>query len=48
MYQSSDTGFGPLEKTSLMVPALDKCAYGHRFTRCIIAVNAAKSAVLSG
>ncbi len=46
MYLSSNTGFGPLEKTSLMVPALNKYAYRHRFTRCIIAVTAAKSGVL--
>jgi hypothetical protein len=43
MYLSSSTGFDPLEKTSLIVPALNKHDYRHRFSRCIIAVTAAKS-----
>jgi hypothetical protein len=48
MYLSSSTGFDPLEKTSLIVPALNKHDYGHRFGTCIIAVTAAKSGVLTG
>jgi hypothetical protein len=43
MYLSSSTGFDPLEKTSLIVPALNTHDYRHRFSTGIIAVTAAKS-----
>ena len=42
-YLSSSTGSDPLEKTSLIVPALNKHDYRRHFSACIIAVAAAKS-----
>jgi len=43
MYLSSSTGFDPLEKTSLIVPALNKHDYRHRFSTCTIAVTIEQS-----